>query len=263
MKTNITFEGYYSMKKILLFFGFSIFAIGLFADAKGDGIAKKTFDLPKPNDTYQVIKMILIDSNNNRKERKLTMYSKKTYKGTNSFIEFHEPADVKGSRFLTIGYDEGDDDQRLYLPALGKVRKISSSSKGGSFMGSGLNYYDMEVRSYSDSTYKHIGEDTYNRNECFMLESYPKDPDSPYSKTVSLVDKQTFVSRKIDCYDKNNRLEKIINMVEIKQIKGYFINLKITVDNKLQNSKTLLVFQNMQINTGLRDDIFTIQNLSH
>lgn len=250
------------MKKTVLLVLFSIFTFGLFADAKGDDIARKVDALPDPNDSYRISQMILIDKNNNRKIRKLKNFSKKTSKGTNSFIEFLEPADVKGSKFLTIGYDEGDDDQRLYLPAMGKVRKISSSKKGGSFMGSDLNYYDMETRTFSDATYKYLRDETYNGIDCYVIEAYPTDPDAPYSKMVSWVNKSNYVTRKIECYDKKDRKEKTIAIVEVKKIKGYYITLKMAVDNHLKGTKTLLIMENPQINTGLKDDIFSVQNLT-
>lgn len=250
------------MKKTLLLLVFSIFTIGLFADAKGDEIARKMDEVAEPNDRYSISSMILIDKNNNRKVRKLENYSKKTSKGTNSFIEFLEPADVKGSRFLTIGYDDGDDDQRLYLPALGKVRKISSSKKGGSFMGSDLNYYDMEDRNFNDATYKYLRDEEYNGVDCFVIESYPTDEDAPYSKTQTWVDKSNYIPRKVVCFDKKGRKEKTIAMVEVKKIKGYWITLKMVVDNHLKGTKTLLSTESPQLNAGLKDDIFSVQNLT-
>ena len=129
------------------------------------------------------------------------MYTKQGSQGRNSFIEFVEPADVKGTKFLTIAHKNADDEQRLYLPALGKVRKISSSKKDGKFMGSDLFYYDMEDRDYEEFTYNYVGEEVFRGMNCYVVESFPKDSSAPYSKMVMWVNKENYFVYKRECYD--------------------------------------------------------------
>ena len=52
---------------------------------------------------------------------------------------------MKNTGFLTYDYDASgkDDDQWLYLPALGKTKRIASSDQSGAFMGSDFNYSDL------------------------------------------------------------------------------------------------------------------------
>lgn len=237
-------------------------SIAIFADAKGEEIAKKTYDLKEANDQYSMGTMVLIDKKGEKKLRKVEMYTKKTKVGTNSYIEFLEPADVKGTKFLTIGYDKGDDDQRLYLPALKKVRKISSSQKDGSFMGSDISYYDMEERSFEDSEYKYIKEEIYNNIDCFVIESTPKDKSAPYSKQIMWISKNDYFPYKIECYDKKrDTLIKTIVAVETKTIDGVIIRTKMVVDNQKDGTKTLFQLENVKVNIGIKDDIFSVQNL--
>jgi uncharacterized protein YxeA len=96
-----------------------------FAAGKGDEIARKYYNLKKTSDSYSIATMTLTDKGGTERNRTLKMYKKNDEQTTSSFIEFDSPADVKGTRFLSISNKNGKDEQRIYLPALKKVRLIA------------------------------------------------------------------------------------------------------------------------------------------
>ncbi len=253
-------------KKTLFFIVFMLCVImaGFPQANRGAGIAKMTFELLESNDDYSLVTMVLIDSRGNQKTRKFKMYTKQGSQGRNSFIEFVEPADVKGTRFLTIAHKNADDEQRLYLPALGKVRKISSSKKDAKFMGSDLYYYDMEDRDYEEFTYNYVGEEVFRGMNCYVIESLPKDSAAPYSKMMMWVNKENYFVYKRDCYDskQQRRLLKSIIILEVKNKGGVLTGTKMVIENHIENHKTLLERDNLYINTGIDDSIFSVQNLT-
>jgi hypothetical protein len=121
-------------------------AAGLFADGRADELVRANLDRKIPGDMTGTSTMTITDRSGVIKIRKLKEVSKETAEGTKAYIEFVEPADVSGTKFLTVSKKGAETDQRLYLPALKKVRKISSSSKDAEFLGSDLCYFDMEKR---------------------------------------------------------------------------------------------------------------------
>ncbi|HOJ65218.1 MAG TPA: outer membrane lipoprotein-sorting protein [Spirochaetota bacterium] len=245
------------------FYCLILFLIGtlIFADEKGYEIAKKNKELKKAIDSYSEAEMILIDKNGNQKKRKIVNYTKEGKEGKNSFVEFLEPADVKGTKFLTIAR-KGDDEQRLWLPALKKTRLIASSSKDAKFMGSDLYYYDMEDRDLDDFDYKYIKDDKTQNIDCFVIEATPKSKNAPYSRSFMWVSKNNYFIYKIEAYDKkDDKLLKTIVFVEVKEIQGVLVPTKTVVDNAKEGTKTLLSITNIKINSGIKDDIFTVQNL--
>ncbi|MBN1798862.1 MAG: outer membrane lipoprotein-sorting protein [Spirochaetales bacterium] len=255
------------MKKKLIavsIFCLIVIAAGFSQANRGAGIAKKTFELLESNDDYSLITMVLIDKRGNKKTRKFKMYSKQGSRGRDSFIEFVEPADVKGTKFLTIARKNADDEQRLYLPALGKVRKIASSKKDGEFMGSDLFYYDMEDRDYEEFTYNYVGEEVFRGMNCYVVESFPKDSSAPYSKMVMWVNKDNYFVYKRDCYDsrQQRRLLKSIIVLEVKNTRGVLTGTKMVIENHLEDHKTLLERDNLYVNTGIDDSVFSVQNLT-
>ena len=71
--------------------------------------------------------------------------------GDKSLFVFDDPRDVRGTAFLVHAHRMGADDQWLYLPALRRVKRISSANRSGSFMGSEFAYEDMTPRKWRSS----------------------------------------------------------------------------------------------------------------
>lgn len=243
---------------LLLFVGALVFA-----DQKAETVAKSLFALKKAKDSFALTTMLIIDKNQNKKTRKMETYTRETSEGTDSFILFLEPADVKDTKFLTIAHKGTDDEQRIYLPALGKVRRISSSSKNEKFMGSDLNYYDLEDHSYDDYTYNYVKQEMINNINCDVIEMIPVDPNAPYSKQVAWISKENNFMYKAECYDKkSNSLIKTITFAEVKDYSGVLIATIIDVNNVKDGTRTVLKREQVKINSGVKDSIFTLQNLT-
>ena len=100
--------------------------------------------------------MILIDKNNHRRVREMTIFAKDEGRDTRRLLFFLSPPNVKHTGFLTYDYNSGDkdDDQWLYLPALRKTKRIASSDKSVAFMGSDFSYADMTRRLISEWKFK-------------------------------------------------------------------------------------------------------------
>ena len=85
--------------------------------------------------------------------------------GDKSLSIFDSPADVKGTAFLTFSHILKPDDQWLYLPALKRVKRISSKNKSGPFMGSEFAYEDISSDEVEKYTYKYLRDETLDGTE--------------------------------------------------------------------------------------------------
>jgi outer membrane lipoprotein-sorting protein len=248
-----------------------LFLIGLavssYAGESADAIAKKFYDLKDPDDVNSKALMTIIDSNKAQRTREFEMFSKRTNGINNMFIRFLAPADVRDTKFLTLGSASGKDEQRIYLPALKRTRRISSSDKTGKFVGSDLFYYDMESKKFEDYTYKLISDNAVMKEKQFegmtfyVLESTPKDADAPYSRSIVYQNKADNFVYKTEAYDKNNNLWKTMFILSTKKIDGIIIPEDTLVVNHIDNSRTRLQVSDIKLNSGIRDAVFTIQNL--
>ena len=128
--------------------------------------------------------------------------------GDKSLIIFDRPKDIKGTAFLTFSHKAGDDDRWLYLPALKRVKRISSSNKSGPFMGSEFAYEDLSSQEVEKYTYKYLRDENIDGLDCFAVERYPVDKKSGYTRQTAWIDKQEYRVLKVDYYDrKDERLE--------------------------------------------------------
>lgn len=175
-----------------------------------------------------------------------------------SIIFFDKPSDVKGTALLNWSYDdEGkDDDQWLYLPALRKIKRIASSDKEKSFMGSDLTFDDMGDRNIMHDEYKLIGKEDFNGHSCFVVEMTPKDKKYMYSKKVKWIDDTEFVDYKIEFYNRKGRFLKR-QLIEWKQIDKIWVVTKISVKNDQTGHSTVISINDLKLNTGLKESNFT------
>jgi len=240
----------------------------VFADAKGDAAAKKYYDLPKANDTKSSATMTLIDKAGTKKVRKLEIYYQEGAEGKNAFMKFLEPADVAGTKFLTLAHKGADAEQRLYLPALNKTRKISSSGKDGEFVNSDFYFFDLEDKKFEDHTYTFIEDNVTLADKAFAgmkftkVEMAPVDASSPYSKEIAYINMDNNFVYKLECFDrKDNALLKTFLFVKVEDIKGVLVPVQTMVTNNKKGSKTLLALADPQVNSGVKSEVFSVQNL--
>jgi len=175
---------------------------------------------------------------------------------------FQEPADVKGSSFLRISHDDRDDDMWLYLPAFGKVRRIASSAKNGSFMGSDFTYEDMGDRKISDYDYEILGIEEFEGHLCWKIQSTPKKGVvTDYTKSILLVWQKQFMVLQGDLYDKRGNLKKVMTITPFQSGK-YWIAEKLVMKNMKRKGRTELVMSNIQVDTDLKEDLFNSRQLT-
>ena len=215
----------------------------------------------------RIVATTLVDKSGNKKVRELDMYTKNAADGAFSFIEFKKPADVAGTKFLTTPTKDGTE-QRLYLPALKKTRKIASSDKSGEFVNSDLYYYDMEDRKLEDYTYTFLSDGETLADKAFAgltfskIEAKAKADNAPYSKSIFWVGSEDHEIYKIEAYDKTGgALLKTFLFVKFDTQKGMKTPVQTMVTNHKKGTKTLLQLNNLKVNSGLKDEVFSVKNL--
>ncbi len=183
--------------------------------------------------------------------------------GDKSLSIFDTPKDVKGTAFLTFSHKIGDDEQWLYLPALKRVKRINSRNKSGSFMGSEFAYEDIASQEVEKYTYKYLGEDTYQGQSCFVMESYPVDKKySGYTKRISWLDTTEYRLHKIEFYDRKKSLLKTLTVGEYQQYLGKYWRPGImTMVNHQTGKSTVLNWTDYTFQTGLTDKDFNSTSL--
>jgi len=183
--------------------------------------------------------------------------------GDKGLTIFDSPADVKGTVFLSFTHKSGPDDQWLYLPAMARIKRISSNNKSGPFMGSEFAYEDLSSQEVEKYTYKYLGDEPCGDMECFILERDPVDPKSGYTRQVVTIDKTEYRPQKIVFYDRKNSLLKTLSFSDYKQFLDRYWRAHSTfMENHQTGKNTRLTWSDYQFQTGLEERDFNRNSLN-
>jgi len=182
--------------------------------------------------------------------------------GDKSLSLFDSPRDVKGTAFLVFSHKSGPDDQWLYLPALKRVKRISSANKSGSFMGSEFAYEDISSQEVEKYTYKWIRNEQcpgaeYKGLECFVVEYDPVDRNSGYTRQIVWIDQGEYRVIKIDFYDrKNAELKTLVNNSYKQYLGRFWRSFDMYMENHQTGKTTRLLWEDYKFRTGLKQSDF-------
>jgi hypothetical protein len=216
------------------------------------------------------MKMVMIDKNGDTRSRDIRSFDKDKGEDKQRIMFFLAPADVKDTAFLTYDYDayDKDDDQWLYLPALRKSKRIASSDKSGSFMGSDFSYADMTRKNLDAYDFTIMKEEEVRGARVWQIESVPKTEEeikeTGYTKSVLFVRQDNFmVVRAVHWVKEGNRL-KYLDVDKLEQIDGIWTIQQMSMTTKKGKStlhKTDLSFSNIHYNQPLDEQMFTLRRL--
>ena len=219
------------------------------------------------------MEMILIDKKGQKRVRKLHTFSKDKGKDTLKLMFFMHPADVKDTAFLTFDYDapDKDDDQWLYLPALRKTKRIATSDKSGSFMGSDLNYSDMtspDLEDYDFSFYEKGKESEVRGKKVYVIWSIPRSKkvieETGYEKSLVFVRPDIDMVVRAIRWVKDGGYLKYVDAKKLEKIDGIWVATETHVTKKKGKTtvhKTILTLDNVKFNQDLAEDLFTIRRM--
>ena len=226
------------------------FEIAARSDRSDRGFSDSTVDL----------KMVLRNAANKESSRTLaikTLEIQDEDVGDKSLVVFDSPRDINGTALLSHAKILDPDDQWLFLPALKRVKRISSTNKSGPFVGSEFAFEDFTATELNKYTYKWLREEPCGEFTCDVIERYPRYENSGYTKQISWVDQSVYQVRQVDFYDRKDSLLKTLTLLDYKEYEGsYWRSHKFVMKNHQTGKSTELIYSNYQFKTGLDENDF-------
>jgi len=177
--------------------------------------------------------------------------------GDKSLSLFKEPRDVSGTAMLTFTHGLDPDDQWLYLPALKRVKRISSKNQSGPFMGSEFAFEDLGSQEIEKYTYKYLRDEACGEGlECYVSERYPEYDNSGYSRQITWIDKDEYRPLKIEFYDRKNSPLKTLEFSAYKEYQGYWRADQFRMENHQTGKKTILNWHDYDFGVDLNERDF-------
>jgi len=245
------------MKGIIILFSLLAFTNTVLAETaeeKGFAIAVEADKRDQGwGDQATTMKMILRNSQGAESTREIrgkTLEVKGD--GDKSLSIFDTPRDVKGTAFLSFTHALKSDEQWLYLPALKRVKRISSSNKSGPFMGSEFAYEDISSQEVEKYKYKFIKDDKIDGRDTFVIERFPQYKKSGYTRQITWIDKDMYQPLKIEFYDRKNSLLKTLTQHDYKKyLNKYWRPGRLEMVNHQTKKSTTLLWQSYKFKNGL------------
>ncbi len=178
--------------------------------------------------------------------------------GERTLFIFDRPADVKGTAFLIHAHKDKSDQQWLYLPALKRVKGISSSNQSGSFMGSEFSYEDLGTTEVEKYSHRYLRTEQCGDFSCFVTERIPTNKDSGYSKQLVWLDQEELRTIKIEYYDRREAHLKTMTIDGYqKYLDRYWRSSQIKMVNHLTKKETDLEWSDYVFGADINSRDFT------
>lgn len=178
--------------------------------------------------------------------------------GNKVLFVIDNPRDVKGTAFLTHGHRTKPDDQWLYLPALKRVKRISSSRRSGSFIGSEFSYEDLNTPEVEKYRYSWVRDERCGSLSCTVSEWIPVEKGSGYSRQLVWHDTNELRVWKIEYYDRKNSHLKTLTYNGYNRYLGrYWRASQLNMENHVTGKSTELNWNNFKFRTTLSERDFS------
>ncbi|NOY36406.1 MAG: outer membrane lipoprotein-sorting protein [Chlorobi bacterium] len=227
-------------------------------------IMRKSREVSRFKGMESVTELHILNNRGGERIRKIAMASLSQPGVEKRIIRFLEPADVKGTGLLIFDYENKNDDMWMYLPALRKVRRIVSSEKGKSFMGSEFSNADMSAPNLDDFTLTLKGEQSVDGMECFVIDMIPVSHELiityGFARKEVYIGKSDYMLREAHYYDKNGTLVKVLHAKDIQPVSGSggkSMARWLSMENKINNRTSWLRILQVRYNPDVNASMFT------
>ena len=235
------------------------------AEEKGLRIAKSASSTERSyNDIVVFGEMILRSKGGQIGTRKFDYktVSNKQKNSTKSLLIFRWPGDIRNTALLTHSNPSRKDDQWLYLPAVDRVRRISSSGQSGSFVGSEFAYEDMVDQGVEKFTHRWIKDEPCpTGGQCHVLDRIPTSG-SGYSSQRAWLDKSKLRVQQVQYFDRRKAHLKTLRLKEYRLYEGRYWRASVMeMKNHLTKKSTVLIWDKFKFDTGLSENGFSVNAL--
>lgn len=231
------------------------------AQEKPNGLAiiRNVYNRPQPKDQQGKLVMSLINSRSEERVREIQQFLSDDGTVEKKIMFFVSPADVRNTSFMNWSYSKAgkDDDQWIYLPALKKIKRISSEGKSDYFMGSDFTYDDLGDRQPEEDEHTLLREETIDGKACYVVKSISKDPNYMYAHTLSWINKESWIGVKKEFFDEDGARIKTLNVQKTEKVGPYLIITQSEMVSHEKNHRTRMVLSGLVVDTKIADSQFS------
>jgi hypothetical protein len=245
-------------------------SLGLLAQTTGPGdppdpavILDRAFEKRFDADLTSEIELVMEDRNG-RQHRRIFDAAAKLIGGRHHSIgKLNWPHHLRDMAILTIEADDRDHDAFVYLPTLGRVRRISSSQKGDAFFGTDVTYEDLERQRIEDLEIVEVETTTTQGEPSYRIRVKPRE-------RRTYVEADYFVATADDALLEihyfreggEGAFRTVTSPRKDMRIEGgHIVPARLVVHNLSRRTTTTATFRNLRLDPEIDDHLFSVTML--
>ncbi len=180
-------------------------------------------------------------------------------------IRLSKPASRKGLAVLMVESESMEPTMYLYVPDLKKTRRVTGRQLATSMMGTDFSYEEFShfQRTATKSETHRTDDQIVDGTVTYVLETIPGGEGSAYSRIVTFVDQARCVPLQTQFFALNGDLSKelLATPDDIKQIGDRHIPHKVVMHDRMNQTRTELIVENVELDVKLNDGVFSPKRL--
>ena len=210
----------------------------------------------------QRLELESVDRTGEKSSMKLKLEWKRGEDGLAKMVmRISSPPGVRGTAFLMVGQEGGENDLFTYLPEVGRVRRITSRMTSGSLFGSDFSYEDVEhLQRIADAgSSKRIPDAEAEGRTAYVLEGTP-DPasGSAYTRIVSYIDRERCTPLRIDFYEDDEIRKRLTAPPEkVVQENGIWIPYELSITDSEEETRSVMRIEEVELDVDIPDGHFS------
>jgi hypothetical protein len=180
-------------------------------------------------------------------------------------MRFFKPPDLRGAGLLMIE-NESRNDMFIYLPELGRVKRITSRMTSASMFGTDFSYEEFErLQGIARSAPSTRQEDAdVDGRSAYVLDVRPtSDSDSAYERIVTFIDKQTCILLRSEFYERGDGARKILTAETstLSQEGDVWLAREYLMRDLRDETETKMIVEEVAVGVEIRQKVFSQREL--
>ena len=181
------------------------------------------------------------------------------YGTSKAIIRFTSPPEVKGVALLVVNHPTRASDQWMWTPAINRDRRIALQDRSTRFFGTDFSFEDLEERDVDQYEYVLSGEEAIDGVPCWKIRSTPiRSKSSQYTHSLLWIRKPDYALARVDAFVKEQAIRRL-TYADIQNVQGVWTAREMTMADLRRKTSTRLALENIQYNTPMKDENFTLQ----
>lgn len=179
-------------------------------DLDGSAIIDRYLETQDVRSEMAFIKMVSVAADNSRSEHRFLAVQKQDPDGGRGYLlRLIRPEDVEGVTVLAKEDGDGKVSQWLYLPEIGRSRKLSTEAQNTAFLGSDFSYRDLLREVPMANEYERLDDQFALGERCFVVRAVEKERENQgYAFRDLYISQETSQLLQVDFYDLEGRIIK-------------------------------------------------------